>query len=157
MTPLETIKEGILNNNMEMVAQGYNRITNQDIQAPARRLPPPEPGRRENYRPPTEVSETDFSNGEKTDDTHTYARVEPFQPRKRINMWADDRTEVTPDYTKADKDKDMAARNKAKTQRPAPYTPTEINCVNCGKRYKVNPVFVIGGTYRCDRCTNQKS
>jgi hypothetical protein len=161
MTPLETIKEGILTNNIVLIAEGYNRITGESIFPPQKRLPPEPPGRRENYRPSQDDQfdsyDDPFDNGDpknyRPKDNEVAARVEPFVPRRRVNMWGDE-GERTPDYTEADKRADEDARTKRQAPRREPYTPVTVNCDGCGKRFNVNPILVVGKVYRCDRCSN---
>lgn len=165
MTPLETIKEGILAGDITLVIEGYNRITGEKIAVPEpepvqQRQPPRSFRQSPEYygeeddsfnRPPDRNRNNDNDSG----DGKIAARAEPFVPKKRINMFFDER-EALPDYTEADKAKDQAAKRKAKAQRPAPYKPVQINCDGCGNRYNVNPIFVIDGVYRCDRCTGKR-
>lgn len=163
MTPLETIKEGILNGDLAMVIAGYNRITGETLA-----IPEPEPAVRQPPRgfrqsPEYYDEEDDFSRPPNRDrernndepEQKVVARAEPFVPRKRINMFADER-DTLPDYTEADRRKDEAAKKKPKAQRPAPYTPVKASCDGCGNRFQVNPIFVVDGVYRCDKCSGRK-
>jgi hypothetical protein len=159
MTPLETIKAGILTNNMRLVAEGYNRVSSDVVDIsdiPSTRIPPtqrrqvPQERIDDDYRHP----EDDFVSTAKTD-LGNPSRVEPFVPRKRINMFADE-GERPPEYSEADRLADQRAKKAKPTPRREAYTPVTVTCISCGKRYNVNPVLVNQGTYNCDKCCTRR-
>lgn len=149
MTPLEQIKTGILKQDMSLVVQGYNRITNDNISIPkpkATKVKQPRITRAEVSGVPEEERSFEFS-GEKKQ-----ASTDQFVRKKRINLFAD--TGENPEgYTVEDKKFDRKTKKLARAERPKPYKPIDIACSFCGRMYSVNPVFVIGGVYRCDRCS----
>lgn len=175
MTPLETIKEGILKGDMMMVATGYNRITNESVypqiqQNKVEQNYMPEPqytpqqiaSRRRIGAPVHEDSfvdsPPDFTVGNnyiEPEREKVAARPEPFVPKKRINLFSDE-NEPLPEYTEADRRRDEELKNARKVARPKPYVPVEVVCRSCGHKFKVNPVLAVGGVYNCDGCINRK-
>lgn len=153
MTPLEEIKQGILTDNMKLVASGYSRITNEVITA--------KPRKQINSRtvvrqPQQKVVDQEFVDAPSDNRQMTkVAKAEQFIPKRRINLWNDDKTETLPDYTEKDKEADIKAKSAPRVARPQAYTPVNVNCYSCGSMYSVNPAFIIGGSYRCDKCNSR--
>lgn len=170
MTPLETIKEGILKGDMMMVATGYNRITNESVYPQVQQNHMPEP----QYTPQQIASRRrigahveeerfvdntpDFTSGSDNyvqPKEQVAARPESFVVKKRINLFSDE-NEPLPEYTEADRRRDEELKNARKVARPKPYVPVEVVCRSCGHKFKVNPVLAVGGVYNCDGCINRK-
>ena len=149
-TPLETIKQGIINNDITMVLDGYNRITGEMLA-----IPNPQ---RQRQQP--DYYDDAQDRRQQSQDTEIKqkiaARAEPFIPKKRINLFADESNDTLPDYSESDRLADIAAKTKKPAPRREPYVPVSINCGSCGKRFNVNPIFVTNGEYSCDRCSNRR-
>ena len=60
------------------------------------------------------------------------------------------------DYSDKDRQDDLRTRQAPKVPRRPEYKPVKINCFSCGRSYNVNPAFIVGGGYRCDRCSSGK-
>tara|TARA_R110002051_G_scaffold296426_1_gene362539 strand:- start:1181 stop:1600 length:420 start_codon:yes stop_codon:yes gene_type:complete len=139
MTPLETIKTGILNDDMEKVIQGYMVLTGEEVRP---KLPKDGVSER---REPASVSvrqarAMDFSK-------------EPIVSKEKTpvvagsNQFVDDGAEhsdiTTPDITPSPR-----KREEAKT--------VNVKCHVCGKDQEINPVLAQGKFYRCDSCVGKK-
>jgi hypothetical protein len=71
-------------------------------------------------------------------------RREPVRAKK--NQWEDTgecRDVVTPDYEKT-------------PRKRQPHKKIDIECSSCGKSFKVDPRFVYGEYYRCNRCVGKR-
>ncbi len=144
---------------MQSVADGYNRITNDSV-APKvvpkqlrlasdrRRLPPKSTAQ--------VFDDNDVPTEQVAQKQKVEARVEPFVPKKRINLWGDTKDEPLIDYTEKDRQDDIRTRNAPQVPRRQEYKPVKISCFSCGRTYMVNPAFIVGGEYRCDRCSSGK-
>lgn len=168
MTPLETIKEGILKGDMMMVATGYNRITNESVYPQTQQhqqepqYTPQQIASRRRIGAQVEESFVDnppeFTSGDQYHGQpreQVAARPEPFVPKKRINLFSDE-GENLPEYTEADRKRDEELRNARKVARPKPYTPVDVICRSCGNKFSVNPALAVGGVYNCDGCIKRR-
>ena len=160
MTPLQKIKKGIETENMQLVAEGYNSLSIDEIDyKPKAKQKTAEETRaswkqgkverysKEDYSEP--ASARVFSG----DDEKKIAKAEPFIPKKRPNLWSDS-GETPPEYSKKDKAIDKKNKGKSITKRQ-PYKPVNVVCYCCGKSFSVNPINAYGGKYRCDACSRQ--
>ena len=145
MTPLETIKTGILNNDMEEVIQGYMALTGEEV-----RPKPPKDGVPEvQQSAPVLVQQgrkMDFSTyPTASSGTKKVAGKSPVTAGS--NQFVDDGVEhsdvETPDFTPGPRN-----REEAKT--------ISVRCHVCGKDQEVNPVLAQGEFYRCDSCVGNK-
>lgn len=159
MTPLQKIKAGIESGNIALIAEGYNTLSSDKVdmdriytmqQARSRASN----GRQTNFAPEAYSTPTDYEVYQQKQNK-VACRAEAFQIKKRINMWADDKTDRLPDYTEADKANDEKFRNAQRAPRRRPYKPVQVNCYSCGHRYNVNPAIIIQGNYRCDDCNSR--
>jgi len=163
MTPLEQIKHGILTGNMQSVADGYSRITN-DVVTPKAVSKTPKlavdrrrlPQRQQQQTPVFDEAEFQVDQQTTAKKMDKEARVEPFVPKRRVNLFSDAKDEPLVDYTEKDRQDDIRTRQAPKVQRRPEYKPVKINCFSCGRSYNVNPAFIVGGGYRCDRCSSGK-
>ena len=145
MTPLETIKIGILNNDMEKVIQGYMALTGEKIQPNPSKDGVPEV----QQSAPMSVQQEkkmDFStNRTASSGTKKVAGKSPVTAGP--NQFVDDGVEhsdvKTPDFTPGPRN-----REEAKT--------ISVRCHICGKDQEVNPVLAQGEFYRCDSCVGDK-
>ena len=163
MTPLEQIKHGIITGNMQSVADGYSRITNDVVVPKAVSKPPKIAVDRRRLPPVSKTEAASFDEAEFQSDgmdtgkkIQKEARVEPFTPKRRVNLWNDTKDEPLVDYSDKDRQDDLRTRQAPKVPRRPEYKPVKINCFSCGRSYNVNPAFIVGGGYRCDRCSSGK-
>ena len=139
MTPLETIKTGILNDDMEEVIQGYMALTGEEV-----RPKPPEDGvpegRESTPVPVRQAQGENFS-------TESVVSKGKTPVVAGSNQFVDDGVEhsdiTTPDFTPAPRN-----RGEAKT--------VSVKCHICGKDQEVSPVLAQGEFYRCDSCVGNK-
>ncbi len=158
MTPLQKIKEGIISDNIDLIIEGYNLLTSDKIvfepEPEQRRQIPQNTARRRQFRDDEEFIVDGI--GRKDEDQKVEARVEQFQPRRRVNLFADDGNDRLPEYSRRDREVDEANRNAQRASpQPRPYTPVKATCNSCGRQYSVNPIHVMSGGYRCDNCNRR--
>ena len=148
MSPLELIKNGILENDFEKVIQGYALLTGEEV------------------RPKEKTESAGATNAESTSSAKMseqmsvrseiedftmkrdslpagqYGRKEAIQVGE--NQFVDDRTEAvgeefdTPDINL--------------TPRRPPVKMIEVVCNACGRKEKINPAYKTGSYHRCSRC-----
>ena len=148
MSPLELIKNGILDNDFEKVIQGYALLTGEEV------------------RPKEKTESAGATNAESTSSDKMseqmsvrseiedfaikrdnlpvgkYGRKETIQVGE--NQFVDDRTEAvgeefdTPDINL--------------TPRRPPVKMIEVVCNACGRKEKINPAYKTGSYHRCSRC-----
>ena len=149
MTPLDVIKKGIANNNMEMVSKGFAQLTGEVVD------PPDGEDVEEDNVVSDEVTSSEPRAGDsfiapsKSDDPQEgkkrIARMESIVVKE--NQFVDDGEEAgditTPEYTPSPR-----TRNPAKT--------VEVKCHLCGSETIVNEMLVSGDFYRCDNCVTRK-
>jgi len=162
MTPLQKIKQGILTDNIALIAEGYNALTSDKVEVQTGRqfeedrFVAPRRRRSMDYHLDDDITldGDDRFSGSKAGEQET--RVEPFQVKRRVNLWGDDRTESTPEYSRRDRELDEQNRTAQRASRPPKaYEPVNVVCNACGRRYAVNPSYVTNGGYRCDRCNSR--
>ena len=139
MTPIELIKEGISNNDMEKIIQAYNLLTEEKIGKEGKQSEPLS-------EPPVSVrkekaKDLDFSVEPREDqDSGHYAKSESIQVGK--NQFIDNGTDAidvtTPKVTRS-------------TRRP-PVKMAEVKCHVCGSVEEINAQYKTGDFHRCDKC-----
>ena len=148
MSPLELIKNGILDNDFEKVIQGYALLTGEEVRprgtAEATRATSSEATTSDKMseQVPVRSEVEDFTM--KRDSLHAgqYGRKEAIQVGE--NQFVDDRTEAvgeefnTPDVNL--------------TPRRPPVKMIEVVCNACGRKEKINPAYKTGSYHRCSRC-----
>ena len=145
MTLLETIKTGILNNDMEEVIQGYMALTGEEVRP---RLPKDgvSKGQESTSVPVSQDGKLDFSR-----DPTTPAGKKRIANKSPVsagaNQFTDDGVEhsdvKTPDFVPTPR-----KRAEAKT--------VNVKCHVCGENQEVNPMLAQGDFYRCDSCVGKK-
>ena len=148
MSPLELIKNGILENDFEKVIQGYALLTGEEV------------------RPKEKTESAGATNAESTssdkmsEQMSVRSEIEDFTMKRDSlpagqygrkdaiqvgeNQFVDDRTEAvgeefdTPDINL--------------TPRRPPVKMIEVVCNACGRKEKINPAYKTGSYHRCSRC-----
>ena len=148
MSPLELIKNGILENDFEKVIQGYALLTGEEVR----------PKEKTESAGATNAESTssdkmseqmsvrseieDFTMKRDSLPAGQYGRKEAIQVGE--NQFVDDRTEAvgeefnTPDVNL--------------TPRRPPVKMIEVVCNACGRKEKINPAYKTGSYHRCSRC-----
>ena len=148
MSPLELIKNGILENDFEKVIQGYALLTGEEVR----------PKEKTESAGATNAESTssdkmseqmsvrseieDFTMKRDSLPAGQYGRKEAIQVAE--NQFVDDRTEAvgeefdTPDINL--------------TPRRPPVKMIEVVCNACGRKEKINPAYKTGSYHRCSRC-----
>ena len=148
MSPLELIKNGILENDFEKVIQGYALLTGEEVR----------PKEKTESAGATNAESTssdkmseqmsvrseieDFTMKRDSLPAGQYGRKEAIQVGE--NQFVDDRTEAvgeefdTPAITL--------------TPRSPPVKMIEVVCNACGRKEKINPAYKTGSYHRCSRC-----
>tara|TARA_R100000908_G_C3750736_1_gene145339 strand:+ start:2107 stop:2565 length:459 start_codon:yes stop_codon:yes gene_type:complete len=150
MNPIDTIKKGILNNDMEQVIQGFSALTGEEVRpagggAEQERSPEPESvtsgSHAETVQPPVQVrsKDLDFST-EPRDVESKFGRKEPIQVGE--NQFMDDGVEA----------KDVTTPDVPRTKRRPPVKLIEVSCHVCGTKEEINPAYKSGTFHRCGRC-----
>jgi len=149
MSPLELIKNGIIENDLEKIVQGYNALTGEDISPvttvePTRRTAEPEDTGSEEVSSPVRVrSEVeDFTMKRDSLPAGKYGRKERIQVGE--NQFVDDGSEST--------GKEFETPEIAPTPRRKPVQMIEVVCHACGKKEEINPAYKTGSYHRCARC-----
>ena len=148
MSPLELIKNGILENDFEKVIQGYTLLTGEEVRpegsAEATRSANSEAGVSDKVskQMPVRSEVEDFTMKRDSLPAGQYGRKEAIQVGE--NQFVDDRTEAvgeefdTPDINL--------------TPRRPPVKMIEVVCNACGRKEKINPAYKTGSYHRCSRC-----
>ena len=146
MTPLELIKEGILNDDMEQVILGYKSLTGESVSRGSGEEPEPEDGQvqeasvQENVRE-EKSKDLDFSiKRSKTDSNAKYAKAESIKVGE--NQFVDDGLEAS----------EVKTPEVKRTTRRPPVDLIDVTCHVCGKIEQINPQLKSGEFYRCSRC-----
>ena len=148
MSPLELIKNGILENDFEKVIQGYALLTGEEVR----------PKEKTESAGATNAESTssdkmseqmsvrseieDFTMKRDSLPAGQYGRKEAIQVGE--NQFVDDRTEAvgeefdTPDINL--------------TPRRPPVKMVEVICNACGRKEEINPAYKTGSYHRCSRC-----
>jgi len=150
MNPIDTIKKGILNNDMEQVIQGFSALTGEEVRpagggAEQGGSPEPESATSESHaeavQSPVQVrsKDLDFST-EPRDVESKFGRKEPIQVGD--NQFMDDGVEA----------KDVTTPDVPRTKRRPPVKLIEVSCHVCGTKEEINPAYKSGTFHRCSRC-----
>ena len=145
MTPLETIKTGILNNDMEEVIQGFMELTGEEVR--------PETSEDEvrEVPEPTSVSmqKLDFS-------TEPTKSAGEGRLAHKTAVKADGENQFVDDGLES-KGVDFETPDISLAPRRRPETKTvKVACHVCDKSYDVIPMLAQGEFYRCDNCVGKK-
>ena len=151
MNPIDKIKKGILDNDMQQVIEGFELLTGQEVRPKETtvgdlELLEQETTAEEVVKLSTSSKDLDFSTEPKKQSTgkQRTARREPISVGE--NQFVDDGME----------DKDIITPDISLTPRDRPPAETvEVACHVCNKTYQVNPVVLGGEFYRCDKCVDK--
>tara|TARA_R100001082_G_scaffold102614_1_gene72858 strand:+ start:2908 stop:3363 length:456 start_codon:yes stop_codon:yes gene_type:complete len=149
MSPLELIKNGIIENDLEKIAQGYNALTGENISPittdePVRRTSNPESTESDEVSPsvPLRSEIEDFTIKRNSLPAGKYGRKETIQVGE--NQFVDDGSEAV--------GKEFETPDIAPTPRRKPVQMVEVVCHACGKKEEINPAYKTGNYHRCARC-----
>ena len=153
MSPLELIKNGIIENDLEKIAQGYNALTGEDISPVTKSEPTREPASRTTKPKDTESDEMpssvrmrseieDFTMKRDSLPAGKYGRKETIQVGE--NQFVDDGSEATGEEFKTPEVNP--------TPRRKPIQMLEVICNSCGRKEEINPAYKTGSYHRCSRC-----
>ena len=149
MSPLELIKNGIIENDLEKIAQGYNALTGENISStttdePVRRTAEPESAKSDEVSPsvPLRSEIEDFTMKRSALPAGKYGRKETIQVGE--NQFVDDGSEAV--------GKEFETPDIAPTPRRKPVQMIEVTCHACGKKEEINPAYKTGTYHRCARC-----
>tara|TARA_R110000751_G_scaffold276860_2_gene378072 strand:- start:5012 stop:5422 length:411 start_codon:yes stop_codon:yes gene_type:complete len=134
MSPLELIKNGILENDLEKVIQGYALLTGEEVR----------PREADKVQPqvPVRSSELDFTIKRGDTAAGEHGRKEPIQVGE--NQFVDDGLEATGEEFKTP-EVNLTPRRK-------PIQMVEVTCNSCGSKEEINPAYKTGTYHRCSRC-----
>ena len=148
MSPLDLIKNGILDNDFEKVIQGYALLTGEEVRpkektesAGATNAESTSSDKMSEQMPVRSEIE-DFTMKRDSLPAGQYGRKEAIQVGE--NQFVDDRTEAvgeefdTPDINL--------------TPRRPPVKMVEVICNACGRKEEINPAYKTGSYHRCSRC-----
>ena len=145
MSPLELIKNGILDNDFEKVIQGYTLLTGEEVRpkgAAEATSSEATTSDKMSEQVPVRSEVEDFTMKRDSLPAGQYGRKEAIQVGE--NHFVDDRTEAvgeefdTPDINL--------------TPRRPPVKMIEVVCNACGRKEKINPAYKTGSYHRCSRC-----
>ena len=148
MSPLELIRNGILENDFEKVIQGYALLTGEEVRPEGKN----ESAGATNTEPTSsdEVSAQmpmrseieDFTMQRESLPAGQYGRKEPIQVGE--NQFVDDRSEAVGE--------EFDTPDVKLTPRRPPVKMVEVTCNTCGRKEEINPAYKTGSYHRCSRC-----
>ena len=148
MSPLELIKNGILENDFEKVIQGYSLLTGEEIRpkeatgtTTATSSGSTEPDKMPEQMPVRSEIE-DFTMKRESLPAGQYGRKESIQVGE--NQFVDDRSEAVGE--------EFDTPDVRLTPRRPPVKMVEVTCNMCGRKEKINPAYKTGSYHRCSRC-----
>lgn len=171
-SPLETIKEGILSNDMHLVAKGYQMMTGEHIKldnefdvadvkieepvVEPQGESPRDAGHENFYRQIRQPQQQQRTIVDENGEEHTLTIRQPINTKKigAFNMYEDDGQSHKSDTEQFDK-KVWAGRSPS--QRRPPTKKVEATCTDCKRRYKVHPAHQFKRSFTCQTCLKRKS
>tara|TARA_R110002020_G_scaffold5117_25_gene21749 strand:- start:4960 stop:5418 length:459 start_codon:yes stop_codon:yes gene_type:complete len=150
MSPLDLIRNGIVENDMEQIIEGFNLLTGEELGIGPKWTEDPVPtedtASRESDEVRTKVpvrsSELDFTVKRDSPDAGQYGRKESIQVGE--NQFVDDGSEATGEEFKTPEVNP--------TPRRKPIQMLEVICNSCGRKEEINPAYKTGSYHRCDKC-----
>tara|TARA_R100001244_G_scaffold17367_1_gene18697 strand:- start:2766 stop:3218 length:453 start_codon:yes stop_codon:yes gene_type:complete len=148
MSPLELIKNGILENDLEKVIQGYAILTGEEVRpreaAESNKTESTTSREADKVQPQTPVrsSELDFTVKRDAPDAGKGGRKESIQVGE--NQFVDDGLEA--------KGEEFKTPEVKLTPRRKPIQMIEVICNSCGRKEEINPSYKTGSYHRCSRC-----
>lgn len=148
MSPLDLIKNGILEDDLEKVIQGYALLTGEEI----RPREATESNKTENTsskeadevqsQVPVRSSELDFTIKRDPPAAGKHGRKESIEVGE--NQFVDDGSES--------QGKEFETPEINPTPRRKPIQMVEVICNSCGRKEEINPAYKTGSYHRCSRC-----
>ena len=146
MNPIETIKKGILDNDMQQVSKGFELLTGQEVRPEEPKTEEPKTDTKEIAQPPAQPpaqgrsKDLDFST-EPRDAKH--GKSEPIVVGE--NQFVDDGTE----------DMDIKTPDVGRTTRRPPVKMVEVQCHVCNGKEMINAQYKSGEFHRCGKCVGE--
>jgi len=146
MNPIETIKKGIINNDMQQVIKGFELLTGQEVspegpKTEESKKEEPKTDTKEIAQPPAPLrsKELDFSTSPR-EESGKYGKHEPIVVGE--NQFVDDGVEAT----------DITTPDVERTTRRPPVKMVEVQCHACGEKEMINAQYKSGEFHRCGKC-----
>ena len=144
MNPIETIKKGILDNDMQQVSKGFELLTGQKVRteettAGDLELLEQETTAEEIVNPSVRSKDLDFSTNPREKESK-YGKRDPIVVGE--NQFIDDGTEDT----------DVKTPDVGRTARRPPVKMIEVQCHACGGKEMINAQYKSGEFHRCGKC-----
>jgi|TARA_Y100000401_G_scaffold103932_1_gene95321 hypothetical protein len=146
MTPLQRIKEGIINNDMEQVIQGYAELTGEEVaistggdETQTEEVSEPQVSEPKARMPKSATEDFSITHNENST-TGKYAKHQSISAGE--NTFVDDGVEH----------KDISTPDVGRIKRRPPVEMVDVKCHVCGKSEQINPTYKSGEFYRCSRC-----
>ena len=145
MNPIDKIKKGILDNDMQQVIEGFESLTGQEIRPKETtvgdlELLEDETPAEEVVEPSTRSKDLDFSTKPREEEDAKYGKHEPIVVGE--NQFVDDGTEAT----------DITTPDVGRTTRRPPVKMVEVQCHACGEKEMINAQYKSGEFHRCGKC-----
>tara|TARA_R100001244_G_scaffold120565_3_gene90182 strand:- start:1248 stop:1706 length:459 start_codon:yes stop_codon:yes gene_type:complete len=150
MSPIDKIRKGIIENDMQQIIKGFGLLTGEKIEpreGEEEGEKPEEPSTEEAVRPSAQVrsKDLDFSTGSKEGEDSDHGQREPVRAKK--NQFVDDGTEAL-----VSEDPELKTPSVPLTQRRPPVSLTEVTCHICGAKEEINIKYKAGQFHRCGKC-----
>jgi|TARA_R110000744_G_scaffold138936_3_gene249853 hypothetical protein len=142
MSPLELIKNGILENDLEKVIQGYTLLTGEEVRPNKTNDTTPREAEEVQSQVPVRSSDLDFTVKRDNATVGKGGRKEAIQVGE--NQFVDDGLES--------KGEEFKTPEISLTPRRKPIQMVEVICNSCGSKEEVNPAYKTGSYHRCSRC-----
>jgi len=153
MSPIDKIKDGIINNDMEKIIEGFRLLTGEEVK-PEKETTTQRIGTvaadgkeetipvaaTEDYHSPSRSKDLDFSTKPREEEDAKYGKHEPIVVGE--NQFVDDGTE----------DMDVKTPDVGRTTRRPPVKMVEVQCHACGGKEMINAQYKSGEFHRCGKC-----
>ena len=141
---VKTLLESLTDEQKAQLVQGLMSNMNQTVSRPPARETEIEQEETVSSKPRSNVTE-DFR---VVQNDKLEKRKTPVRARK--NQWVDEGEDRDPDFDPAKFERmGKTARNRGKTKKKT------VECHVCGRTFSVNPAYVYGENFRCNRCTGR--
>ena len=147
MNPIDTIKKGILDNDMQQVIKGFELLTGQEVRPEETtvgnlELLAEETKAEEVVKPSIRSKDLDFSTNPREEESK-FGKREPIVVGE--NQFVDDGTE----------DKNITTPDVGRTTRRPPVKMVEVQCHVCGEKEMLNVQYKSGEFHRCGKCVGE--
>jgi len=146
VNPLQKIRQGILENNMSLVIDGYASMTGEDLSVKEKVV-------KKRGRPKkTPVSKTPKA---KPVENFYQEKVGGGEARFDRNTWVDDGSLHREPLTEIEKK--IQDKIQSNIPKKPPYKTINVECYKCNRKYDVNPAYTTRNSsgetnYICERC-----